>query len=567
MSLLSRPNTRKLTIIAQDPSVKTKQNGAERILRTEVSVPNEVLGPGPRGYRVQVIDYDTSANLLYAPLAAGLDQDPFAKASDSTLLKDPHFHAQNVYAIVMRTLARFEFALGRRIGWGFQGHQLQIAPHAFADANAFYSDRDRALLFGYFPQSDEPRKFVFTCLSHDVVAHETTHALVDGLRVRYTDPSSPEQAGFHEGFADVVALLSVFSLRDIVRVLLDRNDPGGKKIAKSKLTAKALRSSALLGLAEQMGHELLGIRGQALRTSAELPPSPTYIKSLEFSEPHRRGELFVAAMMNAFVNVWVSRLQGLGEIAKGYLDRERVVEEGAEAADHLLTMSIRALDYTPPVDLEFCDYLSAFLTADTILVPDDTKYRYRDTIIASFAAYGIKPTSKEPGGVWEPPHGEFVYDRTHFVSMQRDPDEVFRFIWENRHALDLYEDAYSFVQSVRPCVRVGPDGFTLHETVAEYVQMIDLQAAELGRLKIEAPPGMPAETNVRLYGGGALIFDEYGRLKVHARNKIMNAERQNARLKFLWRYGFFNEGANSARRFAQMHSLRASNSPLRMPED
>ena len=124
---------------------------------------------------------------------------------EQRLLADPNFHAQHTYAIVMRVLARFEFALGRRVKWGFHGHQLHIAPHAFCEANAFYSKEDRALYFGYFwNKKKEP---VFTCLSHDIVAHETTHALLDGLRNRYSDPSGPDQAAFHEGFSDVVALL------------------------------------------------------------------------------------------------------------------------------------------------------------------------------------------------------------------------------------------------------------------------------------------------------------------------------------------------------------------------
>jgi hypothetical protein len=556
-----------MTIIAQDPSVKRPGSGPRQIVTAQVDVPDEELGPGPRGYRVQVIDYDASTDTLYAPRKKDLDDDPYVKASDAALLSDPHFHAQNVYAIVMRTLARFEFALGRRVSWGFNGHQIQVAPHAFADANAFYSERDRALAFGYFPQRDEPKKMVFSCLSHDVVVHETTHALVDGLRERYTDPSSPEQAGFHEGFADVVALLSVFALRDVVGALLDLSDPGAKTIAQEKVTPEALKNSILGGLAEQMGAELSGIRAQALRTSVKLPPSTKYISSPEFLEPHRRGELFAAAIMNAFIKVWVHRLGPLGQVSKGRLDRERVVEEGAEAASNLLTMSIRALDYSTPTDVEFCDFLSALLTADREIVPDDTRYHYRDVIRKSFAEYGMQPTSKDPGGVWEPPQCELIYNRTHFEPMQRDPDEVFRFIWENRKGLGLYEDAYSLVQSVRPCMRIGPDGFFLRETVVEYVQMISLQARELGRLKIDAPAGMSLDTNLTLYGGGALIFDEFGRLKFNVCNRIDNFEKQTRRLKFLWQYGYFNRGTNSVRRFAQMHRLRASNTPLRFPED
>src|SRR6185369_13474720 len=97
------------------------------------------------------------------------------------------------------------------------------------------------------------------------------------------------------------------------------------------------------------------------------------------------------------------------------------------------------------------------------------------------------------------PEGKISNDRIHFESLQRDPDEVFRFVWENRNkdGLNLYENAYSRVLSVRPCLRVGPDGFALRETVAEYMQIIDLQASELSRLKIKVPDGMPKTQEVR----------------------------------------------------------------------
>jgi hypothetical protein len=38
------------------------------------------------------------------------------------------FHTQIVYVLVMMTLARYEFALGRRIGWAFKAHRLKVAP-------------------------------------------------------------------------------------------------------------------------------------------------------------------------------------------------------------------------------------------------------------------------------------------------------------------------------------------------------------------------------------------------------------------------------------------------------
>ena len=115
----------------------------------------------------------------------------------------------------------------------------------------------------------------------------------------------------------------------------------------------------------------------------------------------------------------------------GYLDRERVIGEGAEVADYLLTMAIRAIDYTPPVNLEFCDFLSAILTSDREINPNDSKYQFRKILRETFVSYGIDPASKgtvEEPGIWRPPaEGEFSYGRTHHESMQRDPDEMFPF--------------------------------------------------------------------------------------------------------------------------------------------
>ena len=335
----------------------------------------------------------------------------------------------------MRTLAQFEFALGRRCAWGSDGHQIHIAPHAFADANAFYSRDDRGIFFGYFEGANG--KPVYTCLSHDVVAHETTHALLDGLRSRYMEPSTPDQAAFHEGFADVVALLSVFSLPDVVDALLDLEAGARGKLISAKLLERdALKESVLFKLAEEMGQELSAVRGDALRRSVKLEPDKTYMSAKhhpEFMEPHRRGELLVAAFMNALLDIWLARLEKIGPIENGKKDRSIVRDEGARAAGHLLTMAIRAIDYCPPTDITFSDYLSALLTVDSEVVPDDDKYDYRKWLLKNFNAYGIEQAGETADdGTWKRCDEELIYSRNHFDSMLRDAEEVFRFIWENR---------------------------------------------------------------------------------------------------------------------------------------
>jgi hypothetical protein len=539
------PVTRKITIIAQDPSVR---DTAKRILRSRVSISNERLGPGPRGYRVHVVDYDSSQRVLYKPAILGNgDSDRFARARDTTLLGNPDFHAQNTYAIAMRILEYFEFALGRRISWGFGGHQLHVAPHAFSDANAYYSEEDQGLFFGYFPGHDS--KPVFNCLSHDVVAHETCHALLDGLRNCYTFPSLPDQAGFHEGYADLVALLSIFGLRDIVANLLPETKPGSNRVAKKHLTDPNLRNSMLLGLAEQFGLETSDFRESALRRAVTRPPAKKATTELPFEECHLRGEILSAAVLNTFLRIWIRRLDGWLPAASVEVPRDRVVEDGSDAAEHLLRMVIRALDYCPVVDITFSDFLSALITADAELLPDDGKYKYRQVLLQEFERWGIKPAAQAPPwaaskkrpadrgkvselGAWQHPKNQNLLssDCVHRESLERDFDEVFKFIWENRHALGLYEDVYTRVISVRPCFRMGPDGFHIRETVSEYLQIMDLEAGRLKRLGIKRPNEMPDSTNVRIFGGGVLIFNEFGQLKYHIRSRLDNADRQSTRL-------------------------------------
>lgn len=590
-----------MTVIAQDPGVR---NG-KAIVTAKVAVPADTLVAGPMGYRVQVVDYDATTRRFHGrhTLPARYEDEPAAwRRGDPAMLDDFRFHAQNTYALVMKTLARFEFALGRRLSWSFGTHQLKVAPHGMYDANAFYSSSQEGLVFGYFTgTSGAP---VYTCLSHDIVVHEAAHALIDALRARYMYPSNPDQAAFHEGFADVIALLSVFSQPEVVRHLLSGGAPAGTApplIDRRDVTAGALCRSALFRLAEEMGSEIESVRGGALRQSAEIDPSPSLKDSREFLEPHRRGELFVAAVLRGFVNAWAARIADSGVPGQRKYPLARVAEEGAAIADTLVTLWIRALDYMPPVHLEFGDALSAALTSDLEVRPDDSRYALRRHMLDEFAAFGFTPASRrsQPAGVWEPPPDGLRYERVRFESMRSDEDEVFRFIWDNRDLLQLRDGAYTQVLSVRPSVRTGPDGFVVRETVAEYYQVARLTPAELKERRITPPRdylaalrelakaaarrrranGLSAEDGAAgegdpghgeapeaddvtaLYGGGVLIFDEYGRVKYWVSNDVFG-RRQSERLEYLWNEGFLRVGRDGARqvasRLSALHRLRAT---------
>lgn len=581
--MATRSNTQKLTILAQDPAVKDKHG---RLVLASVEVPKESLARGPMGYRVKVVDFDATANKLYEAWRyteddTGVVLDPFKlpnttdadyaqqrSALEERVLTDPRFHAQNTYAIVMRTLARFEYALGRRVAWGFDGHQLHIAPHAFLEANAFYSHEDRSLMFGYF--KGQSGQYVFTSLSHDIVAHEATHAILDGLRTGFLEDSGPDQAAFHEGFSDVVALLSVFSLPEIIEFALTNGNPqriktanGMKLLDGSALDASVLSDSILFGLGKEFGQQLEGLRANALRRSIQLVPSPNCLQDPEYEEPHARGEILSAALLRSFLKMWLARIEQLGTFGSNRYNLDAVVQAGAKVADHLLTIAIRALDYCPPLDLEFGDYLAALLTVDAEVAPDDSRYGYRDVILQTFSEYGIAPPPGKTDdlGCWTPfiRNQDIHYQRTNFESMLRDKEEVFRFIWENRQVLNVDERAYTQVVSVRPSVRVGPDGFFLKETVCEYTMRANIFASELKTVcGIEQrPEGMKTTEYMTVYGAGVLVFDQYGQIKFHIQRPLKDKEWQQRRMDYLWSKGYIGGPSSNGNQFAEMHRARA----------
>src|SRR5262249_46253744 len=143
----------------------------------------------------------------------------------------------------------------------------------------------------------------------------------------------------------------------------------GPMMPLARLTIEALRESVLFGLGQQFGEALSGVRGASLRRSVTLTPSTTLLTQPEFLEPHRRGEILVGAMLQTFLQAYHARLSTLGRDMNDRLPAGRVIEEGAEIADRMLTMAIRALDYMPPTDIAFGDFVSALVTSDLEIRP------------------------------------------------------------------------------------------------------------------------------------------------------------------------------------------------------
>ena len=400
------PPARRLRVYALDPSI-AKSLTSVSVNETVLNIKwEENLLPGPVGEYIEVVDVDPASNRLYDPVNLN---EPKLLAQDgwSPSEGNPEFHQQMVYAVAMKTIASFEDALGRRSLWAprygkvvkdgkeelsaYEVPRLRIYPHALRTDNAYYSPDKVALLFGYFQANSRPGEatpmgsMVYSCLSSDIIAHEMSHALLDGMHRRFQEASNLDVPAFHEAFADIVALFQHYSIPELVRFQIAR--------ARGVLDAAQLLGS----LANQFGEGIQ--RGGPLRDY--LGPEIDKLSYATTTDVHARGSILVSAVYKAFLAIVNSRTadlvriatSGSGVLPAGALHPDlvnRLTEETCTTAKHVLRMCIRALDYCPAVDITFGEYLRAIITADIDLFPAD-KYHYRVAFMEAFRARDLLP--------------------------------------------------------------------------------------------------------------------------------------------------------------------------------
>jgi hypothetical protein len=596
-----QPIYRPLKIFALDPSV-SRLEGATAV----VKVPYERLEDGPCGYFFKVDNTTAGEKPSRSPLKLD-DPNILINSGINPSTSDESFHEQMVYAVCSVVHSSFRSALGRLPAWGFKNPsgrtQLLIKPRAFPKNNSHYDRETGELCFGFYKSQaqDTYPGTVYACLSHDTVAHEVTHALLDGLRAHFSLPMSPDVLAFHEGFADLVAVFQHFSYEQVVRTAIrkSRGDLSradlltdiARQLGQSRKESSSALRSAIDYAAEQSANEKRNEK-RVLRVY-----DPTL-------EAHDLGSVLVFAVFEAFINVFRRKTERLMRLATGGTGLLRpgeisadlqaaLAEKASKLASQFLTMCIRAIDYCPPVDMTLGQYLRAVITADKDLVPDDP-WAYREAWVDAFRRYKIFPSSvpdlSEESLLWRtpkqidldveiPPINELAFAELKFNGdpawpananeLERQACELGKIISKpelmalfgltaegdpqlKRNA-NLEPDKVDLpkIQSIRSSRRIGPSGQVVFDIVAEVTQR--------RRARIQG-----SEDTCNFYGGSTIIIDPKGAIRYVIAKRVTNNLRLQQQIDFLngpqgakYKDSFYGQISSQPNFFMMLHQEEA----------
>jgi hypothetical protein len=345
----------------------------------------EPLLDGPVSRRVAVIDLDPDTGAVkpgarfVAP--TGRTQGRYELGSELEF-DTAAFKQVSVFTVVMKMMSIFETpdVLGRRLHWAFDGEQLLVVPRAGKMANAFYHRDSRSLQFFFVDDPNELGKLVYTCLSPDIVAHETTHAILDGIAPDLYNATSPQSLAMHEAIADLGAvMLAVRTDRLLRRVMLETN-------------GDIRKADAFNTIARQFGEAIYG-EGRPLRDLFNEATMST--PGLDLNEPHDLSTVLTGALYALLVAEYeeireedyqekrteeASKRIAAGSPALTPAEEAKIrfsVSGFAlfKASEKFKRIAFRALDYLPPGEVSFADYGRAMVAADEYSNPNDPEPR------------------------------------------------------------------------------------------------------------------------------------------------------------------------------------------------
>lgn len=398
----------RVPVLVKDPAV-ADWKGVEPT-ESFVIEGEDVFLDGPVTRRVAVVDFDPATGAL-APGARFVPPDSADSEGGYALpngieFDDPAFMQVSTFGGVYKTIGMFEEhdTLGRRVRWAFEGPQLLVVPRAGEWANAFYERDSRSIQLFYVSPANGGGT-VFTCHSQDIIAHETAHAVIDGVAPDLYHAASPQALAIHESIADLATLITAFRSRKLAARVLERTN--GSIEQTSAFTTIAEQFAGALRATQ---HGLRNLNNQRTMQDA----------GLDRSEPHALSEVLSGALYRMMVQTYDELRQAAPETMgqSRYAEEAEVRQWKASdepaarraqadpdtpgqapgralfiASERFKRTVFRALDYLPPGEVGFADFARALLASDEASHPDSGAQR--DFLVAEFVRRGIVDDARE----------------------------------------------------------------------------------------------------------------------------------------------------------------------------
>ncbi len=365
----------RLQSIVQDP-LTAQQEELRAIEGTDVEDDEQFFLDGPIGRQVAVVDLDDRTGALmpgavFQPPPPGRKLGRYAIA-DETDLRARDLNQVSVYTTVLGTMEMYQEpdALGRPLSWAFGAAQLLVVPRAGERARAFYQRESHSLQFFFFPSQNPANRgqMIFSSLSRDIVAHETAHAILDGIAPDLYHALTPQSLALHEAVADLTAALMAFRSRVLREAVL--NKTGGSISDSTPFSSVAEEFARSQDRFDRVGSLRSLANDKTLDPGDQSKDALGKPNLVSRRSPHQLSQVLTGALYPLIVDLHDQQRRKLVRKTGG--DPLSVSGRAlAIAADRFKRMLLRALDYLPPGEVSFADYGRAILASDQASHPVD----------------------------------------------------------------------------------------------------------------------------------------------------------------------------------------------------
>jgi len=390
---------------------------------------------GPISCRVAILDFDENGQIQdgvkFLPEGIGKtvacydvslphqnEEEEFLKAIESD-----EFIKVSTFGTVMKTIQFFEShdALGRRINWAFDSPQILVLPKAGTLANAFYERETGSLQF-FYCQSNAGHT-IYTALSHDIVVHETMHAILDGVAPDLYHATRTESLALHEALADIAAIILTLLNKMIIESV--------HYYSGSQLDI----ATTLSKIAEEFGTDIRREIGvdflRVLNNDQVLDPD-----SIDLTDPYQVSEVLSGAVYTIFLK-WAHN------------STRDDVKSMLSAAKRISRMVFRALDYLPPGEVSLADFGRAMIASHNAIYKREHYARHLAEELVKRKIF-----SDETELVSISNHiGKFI-ENVDFDKILEDDTSAKIFAEENQELLAIPENADYLVQPRKERIRV-----------------------------------------------------------------------------------------------------------------